>query len=103
MATNNEKEYAKFWEMAYDEGDREMDESLCKSVYTLNTWRDEEKAEARKLLEEGYWLHFDSTCIGHTLANIVQMNGIKWAFDEYGFALTLAKRKGWSGWYVRLK
>lgn len=81
----------------------EMDETLCKSVYTLNTWTEDRKTEARKLLEEGYWVHFGSTCIGHTLSRIVTNAGFAWAEEQYGDALEIRPRKGWGEYYARLK
>ena len=80
-----------------------MADEDCKSVYTLNTWTDDVKAEARKYLEEGYWVRFGSTCIGHTSAEIVEHAGWKWVREEYGEEnIQEAKREGWSYWYIRL-
>ena len=83
---------------------RKMDETMCKSVYTLNTWTDEKKAEAREYLEAGYWVHFGSTCIGHTLGQMVESAGLRWVREEYGEDnVQEARREGWSNWYIRLK
>ena len=83
---------------------RKMDESQCKEIYTLNTWTDELKAQARKYLEDGYWVHFGSSCIGHTMAEIVENAGMRWVREEYGESnVQEAKRDGWSYWYIRLK
>jgi hypothetical protein len=82
---------------------RKMDESLCRSVYTLNTWTDKLKAEAKELLEQGYWVHFGSTCIGHTLSRMVENDGLNWAKSEYGDVLVIARRDGWGDTYCRLR
>lgn len=82
---------------------KKMHEENCKGVYTLNTWTDEKKAEARALLEQGYWVHFGSSCIGHTLAQMVESDGIRWARSEYGDALQVAQREGWGTVYCRLR
>ena len=81
-----------------------MEDSACRSVSTLNTWTEEKKAEARKLLEEGYWVHFSSSCIGHTLAQMVEGQGFQWVREEYGDdAVQEAIRdNGWGTWYIRL-
>lgn len=83
--------------------ERFMHDEDCKSVFTLNTWTDEKKAEAKKLLEQGYWVQFCSTCTGHTLADMVERNGIEWAKSEYGDALQVARREGWSDTYCRIR
>lgn len=82
---------------------RKMDETMCKDVYTLNTWTDDKKAEARKYLEDGYWVHFGASCTGHTLARMVERAGIKWVLDEYGDNIQIAAREGWGDVYCRLR
>ena len=79
-----------------------MHEETCKTVYTLNTWTEEKKAEAREYLEQGYWVRFASTCIGHTLAAYVSREGFKWAEQEYAGILQVAEREGWGDTYCRL-
>ena len=80
-----------------------MEDDQCKDLYTLNTWTDDLKDEARKILKEGFWVSFHSTCIGHTLAEIVRWDGMKWVREEFGEDKVLeAKRDGWSTWYIRL-
>lgn len=82
---------------------RKMHDEDCKTVFTLNTWTDEKKEEARRLLEQGYWVRFDSTCIGHTLARMVQHAGLEWAKSEYEGILQIAEREGWGDIYCRLR
>ena len=82
---------------------RYMHEEDCRAVYTLNTWTEDKKEEARKYLEEGYWVRFGSTCIGHTLAYMVALDGIEWAKKEYGDVLQVAEREGWGYIYCRLR
>ena len=73
---------------------RKMKDGDCKSVFTLNTWTDEKKDEARKYLEEGYWVHFGSSAIGHTMAAMVEADGLAWAQEEYAGILRVAQREG---------
>ena len=80
-----------------------MNDSECKSVYTLNTWSDHKKEEVRALLKQGYWVHLGSSCIGHTMARFVEADGIKWVEEEYGDSVDVALRDGWGFAYVRLR
>lgn len=82
---------------------RKMDETMCKAVYTLNTWTDDKKAEVRKYLENGDWVHLGASCTGHTLARMVESAGIKWVQDEYGDNIQIAVREGWGDVYCRLR
>lgn len=91
------------WDEAYDAGEREIDDSLARSVYTLNTWTEEKKAKVRKFLEEGFFVYMGSDCIGHTLAEMVEMAGIRWVVEEYGNAVMIRKRKGWGDYFVALR
>lgn len=84
--------------------ERKMHDEDCKAVYTLNTWTDELKNEARKLLERGYWVRFGSTCIGHTMAEKVEASGMEWAKKEFGesnIQEALREEDGFS--YMRLR
>jgi len=81
-----------------------MKDEECKSVYTLNTWHEDTLREAYELLESGYWVRFGSTCIGHTMAKIVENEGIDLVREKYGEENVIeAKREGWGYWYVKLK
>ena len=87
------------WYQAYD-SKLEAPYEDTKSVYTLNTWTDEQKDKAREYFREGYWVYFGSTCIGHTLAKIVENKGIEWTYEKYGDKIQIAK--GYYGWVVRV-
>ena len=82
---------------------RKMHEEDCKTIYTLNTWTDEKKAEARKYLEEGYWVEFASNCLGSTMADMVERAGLRWAKEEYGDTLQIAEREGYGFTYCRIR
>lgn len=94
---------SELWEEAYDRGPREIEDSLYRSVYTLNTWTDDKKDEVRKYLEEGCFVYMGSTCIGHTLSEMVERDGIRWVVEEYGTALMIRERKGWGEYCVALR
>lgn len=94
---------SELWNEAFEAGEREMDRSLCRAVYTLNTWTDAKKAEVRKFLEDGYFVYMGSDCIGHTLAHMVEMAGIRWVVEEYGNSVMIRKRKGWGDYFVALR
>lgn len=81
---------------------RKMHDEDCKSVFTLNTWTEEKKQEARDLLEQGYWVHLGASCIGHTLAEYVERKGLEWVKEEYAGILRVAKREGWGDIYCQL-
>ncbi len=57
---------------------------MAYSIFTLNTWRDEQFEEGKRHLENGEAVHFGSTAIGHTRAYIVESEAIKWAKDTFG-------------------
>ena len=61
-----------------------LDETMKRFVYTLNTWTEDKKQEVRKYLEEGYFVHMGSDCIGHSLAEAVKYDGLRWVIEEYG-------------------
>ena len=84
-------------------GDRKINDADTRIVYTLNTWTDKEKTEARKYLEDGLWVGFGSTCIGHTLATMVENDGFEWASEGYSGILQIAQKEGTSRRYCRLK
>lgn len=75
----------------------------CKSVFTLNTWTEDKKASVRDFLERGYWVHLGSSCIGHTMAAMVERDGIRWLQEEYGDRVEVVQRDGWNDLYCRLK
>ena len=77
--------------------EKRIDESKCKYVYTLNTWKDKHFEEAQELLEQGYYVHFGSTAIGHTLSRMVESEGVKMAKDKFGERLEVIEREGY-GW-----
>ena len=74
-----------------------------RSVYTLNTWMEPELKQAREYLENGYYVHFGSTCIGHTLANYVSQKGIELMHEEYGDRLEAIWDPRWGYSYAHLK
>lgn len=77
-------------------------EENCKSVHTLNTWYEPELTKACEWLEAGYWVHFGSTYIGHTLALMVENDGIRKMREKYGDRLEVIVRDGrW--FYCHLK
>ena len=78
-------------------------EEKCKEVYTLNTWYESNLTEASEWLEAGYWVHFGSSCIGHTLAHIVENEGIRKMREKYGDRLEVEQRDGWGWYYCHLK
>lgn len=80
-----------------------MEDSMVKSVHTLNTWGEEEKAEIASLLEKGYWVHLGSTAIGHTRAWMTEQDGLDWVRSEYGDRLEEAEREGYGWTYCRLR
>lgn len=81
----------------------EIPDEECKHVYTLNTWYERHLEDAYNYLKQGFYVHFDSTCIGHTLARMVQAEGIRWAQREFGDELELVYRKDWGDLYCKLK
>ena len=83
-------------------GERKMNDADCRTVYTLNTWTDEKKAEARSYLEDGYWVRFGSSCIGHTRAKMVERDGLEWAKEEFTGILRIAEREGYGHIYCQL-
>ena len=82
---------------------RKMHEEDCRRVWTVNTWREEQKAEARGYLEAGYWVHFGSTAIGLTRALMTEANGIEWVRKEYGDTVRVAENEEDGKMYVRLR
>ena len=91
------------WRECYDRGPVKLDNTLCRGVCTLNTWTDEKKAKVRALLEEGYYVHMFSDCIGHTLASMVETEGIRWVVEEYGLNVMIRKRAEYGDYYVALR
>ena len=79
-----------------------MDEDECRSVFTLNTWTEDKKNTVREYLKQGCWVHLGSSCLGHTLARMVEYDGLEWMKKEFGKRLTIAKRSGWGDNYCRL-
>lgn len=79
-----------------------MNDNECRSVFTLNTWTDSKKEEARSLLKAGFWVHLGSSCIGHTMARIVENSGVKWVEEEFKDGVITALRDGWGDVYCRL-
>lgn len=61
-----------------------LDETMKRFVYTLNTWTEDKKDEVRKYLEEGYFVHMGSNCLGHSKAQAVAYDGLRWVVEEYG-------------------
>ena len=74
-------------------GTRKIAEEDCKRVYTLNTWTDDLKATASRYLEDGYWVYFGSTAIGHTRARFTEADGLNWAKKKYEGILRIAERE----------
>ena len=68
-----------------------MQEKKEKSFYTLNTWSDETMNEAFSYLEKGYVVHFGSTAIGHTMAQMVELDAIKKVKDKFGALAVIVK------------
>lgn len=83
-------------------GTRKMHDEDCRTVYTLNTWTDDKKAQAREYLEQGYWVRFASTAIGHTRAMLTESAGLKWAEDEFAGILRIADREENGDTYCQL-
>ena len=81
---------------------RHIDEEQCKYVYTLNTWSDKHMDEAGELLKSGYYVHFGSTAIGHTLSEMVETEGIQLAKKKFGKKIEVVVRDGWGWEYVHL-
>lgn len=82
--------------------ERTLRDTQCKSVYTLNTWTDDKMKEAMDLLEQGFYVSFCSTCIGHTMAEIVENDGIKRIQAIYGERVEVVWRDGWGERYCHL-
>ena len=74
---------------------RKLYSDECKCIYTLNTWTNEHVEEAKKWLDQGYYVHFGSTAIGHTMANMVENQGIKMMKDIYGDKLEVIMNQEW--------
>lgn len=81
---------------------RKMHDNDCATVYTLNTWTDEKKAEVRKLLEQGKWVRFGCTAIGHTRSAMTERDGLNWVMEEYVGIIRIAEREGYGDVYVQL-
>ena len=82
---------------------RIIEKDQIKSVYVLNTWNKETLEEAYQYLDNGYYVHFGSSCIGHTMAEIVEHDGIDLAKSKYGDRAEVVRRDGWGTLYVHLK
>ena len=82
---------------------RKLNDSECRMVFTLNTWTDELKEKAREYIDAGYYVGFGSTAIGHTLAEMVEWEGIHWAKQEYGKRIETVERIGWGDVYCHIK
>ena len=81
---------------------RKLNREDCRSVFTLNTWTEDKKQEVRDYLEEGYWVHLGSSCIGHTLAHMVERDGIKWVEEEFAGILRAARSSEYGDIYLQL-
>lgn len=80
-----------------------IEDNERKVVCTLNTWGVKELTEGWGYLEEGYWVHFGSTAIGHTRAFMTECEGIDLTRKRYGDRLIVAYRQGYGDRYCRLK
>ena len=78
---------------------RALNENECKMIFTLNTWTD---SLVKYWLEQGFYVCLASSAMGHTMAEMVENEGIKRIKKIYGDRVEVVVRDGWGDRYCHL-
>lgn len=71
------------------------------SIFTLNHLDEDKIKEACALLEKGYYVELGASCIGHTLAAMVERQGIQKMREIYGDRLEVVRVNGWDHCHLK--
>ena len=81
---------------------RTLNENECKMMFTLNTWTDLHMTDAKNWLEQGFYVCLASSAMGHTMAEMVENEGIKRIKEIYGERVEVVIHDGWGDRYCHL-